>query len=191
MGVELQLLTYMYYVLHHYRTDKPLEPNSMLYYPVIKPRISDSDDLVQNDIHQIMMEKLRPQGLFISNSQVLSDNDGLSNMAEPSEKLNEFFRIQLSKADTEIHGNTMRHRVLSTDVLTRYMDYVIDTYKRVTDEIYKGHTKINPLSPRSRSGRLPCSICDFKHACRIDHVLDSDLQRPYDADQEKLKQFEA
>ena len=191
MGVELQLLTYMYYVLHHYRADKPLEPNSMLYYPVIKPRISDSDDLVQNDIHQIMMEKLRPQGLFISNSQVLSDNDGLSNMAEPSEKLNEFFRIQLSKADTEIHGNTMRHRVLSTDVLTRYMDYVIDTYKRVTDEIYKGHTKINPLSPRSRSGRLPCSICDFKHACRIDHVLDSDLQRPYDVDQEKLKQFEA
>lgn len=191
MGVELQLLTYMYYVLHHYDSDKALEPNSMLYYPVIKPRLSDSDNLIQKDVYNLMIEKLRPKGLFISNSKVLSDNEGLSNMAEPTTKLHEFFRIELSKGNTEINGRSMNSRILSTDVLTRYMDYVINTYKEVTDDIYKGHTKINPLAPQTKSGFLPCNMCDFKNACRIDLVMDRDLERPYDADNEKLKQFEA
>lgn len=190
MGVELQLLTYMYYVLTHYKSDEKLIPNSMLYYPVKKPQLSDSSDLLEDDNQALLFKELKPEGLFVANSQLLEDNDSLANMIKPNYRLAEFMPVQLSKGDSEIHGRSFNTRFVSTDVLKRYMDAVIENYKSVTDNIYRGHTKINPLEPRTSGGRLPCSMCDFRHACRIDHVMDRDLLRPYTADKETINAFE-
>lgn len=191
IGVEMQLLTYMYYVLNHYKADATLIPNSLLYYPVKKPRLSDSFNLMDEGSEQLVFKELRPDGLFVANSQLLEDNDSLANMVKPNARLPEFMPFRLTKGDSTIHGSEFKSKFVSTDVLKRYMDEVINNYKNVTDNIYKGHTKINPLEPRTTSGQLPCSMCDFQNACRIDPVMDQHLRRPYDVDKHTVAQFEA
>ncbi|MCD2138663.1 PD-(D/E)XK nuclease family protein [Salinicoccus halitifaciens] len=194
-GLELQMITYMH-VLTTNGTDLfegEVRPNSMLFFPVKDPVLNLKAEAEPAEILKEQNKQLKPDGAFINEhpeyDEYMDESSigltGLLSSVEEYKDYSEFYPITVS-AKGKINGMT-KGRYFSPALFRHYADYVIEMYKKVTDEIYSGANEVNPMST---GDVLPCSFCDFKFACRVDYLMNAREMRENKVEESEIEAFE-
>ena len=195
-GLELQMITYMYVLTEKGNAlfDGEIKPSSMLFFPVKDPVLNLKEEKDREDIIKEQNKQLRPDGAFINehpsfNEYLDGTSVGLSGLLSDFEnytEYGEYYPITVS-AKGKIHART-KGRYFSPALFSHYANYVMELYKTVTDDIYSGANKVNPMATNDV---LPCNFCDFKFACRVDYLLNARDIRENKMDETEIEKFES
>ena len=195
-GLELQMITYMYVLTKKgaHLFEGEVRPNSMLFFPVKDPVLTLKEEMDPAEVLKEQNKQLKPDGAFINEHP---DYDGymdessigltgLLSTLEDYTAYSEFYPITVS-AKGKINART-KGRYFSPMLFSRYADYVLELYRKATDEIYAGADAVNPMAVNDV---LPCSFCDFKFACRVDYLMNARDMRENKMEDTEIEQFES
>ena len=195
-GLELQMITYMYVLTEKGDSlfDGEIKPNSMLFFPVKDPVLNLKEEKDPEDIIKEQNRQLKPDGAFINehpsfNEYLDETSVGLAGLLRDLDdytEYGEYYPITVSKKG-KINART-KGRYFSPALFSHYADYVMELYKTVTDDIYSGANKVNPMAVNDV---LPCNFCDFKFACRVDYLLNARDIREQEMDETEIGKFES
>lgn len=158
-GLSMQLILYMTGAVQHLKRNhggKDLIPAGVLYYHLDQPVIDSEPGMAEEQVEQMMFEKLRPEGLVNSDPAVVSRLD-----REITGK-SDVIPVTLNK------DGSLSKRGCS--VATREQFELLEKYavlkmKEQGEQILSGKIAPRPVSSKDIDG---CEYCPYREICEFD-----------------------
>ncbi len=166
-GLQLQLVVYMNAAMELVSKEHPgkqVIPAAMLYYHVDDPTVEVTGEVKEDEIHHLLMEKLRMNGVVNREPDIVKLLD--SHIQEKSEVI----PVEIKKDG----DYSARSGILSGEDFQIISRYVNDKMKRIGREIMDGKIAKNPYK---RGTEESCTYCSYKKICGFDSSMEGYSKR--------------
>jgi len=154
-GLKLQLIAY----LHVAQTMMPgALPGGIFYFPVTEPLIVSKGPLKPAEAEERVIRELKMKGYVLADPQVIRLMD---------EKVAQSSRLIPAglKNDGALRADASALDLEQFACLTQYLREIL---RRTGEEIFSGHTQINPYRLKHTSA---CHYCPYRTVCLFDPLL--------------------
>ncbi len=154
-GLNLQLITYLDAITYNENTkNADLIPGGMLYFKVDDPIIELKKDLDNEEIENLLIEKLKLNGLILNDKTLIRHMDNRIN------KKSNLVNINLDKEGLSKNKNAIEY-----DNFIKLQKYSKKILMDIGKEILKGKINIKPYyKSKTLNG---CTYCSFNSICKF------------------------
>ncbi|MBE5884080.1 MAG: helicase-exonuclease AddAB subunit AddB [Lachnospiraceae bacterium] len=160
-GLQLQLVVYMNAAMEmeaRKHPDKEVVPAALLYYHVDDPIVETSVEMTDEEVNQMIQEKLRMHGVVNGRPDIV-------------ERLDRYMRDKSTVIPVEKKKDgsfSARSSVMSEGELQIVSNYVNHKIKAIGQEILDGKVTVNPYVKGSTDA---CTYCAYKKVCGFDNSI--------------------
>lgn len=151
-GLNMQMLIYLFALCDD--PEQPfgeVEPAGILYMPGNVSAVKLPPEPKQEEVRQTVSKSLRMNGLVLSDDRVLR--------AMERELEGRFIPVKKKKDETF----TAASQVKSGEEFLELRRIVYENIREMAEELTQG--KVAPMPVRWKSGKTPCSYCDYRQLC--------------------------
>lgn len=164
-GTQLQLAVYMDAVMEERKKSQnsyEIEPGGMLYYhiddPVIELKGDDAEMPSEEEINQMILQKLKPDGLINAEEQAYRGMD------MDFETSSDVIPVKLKKDQTPDAFS----KVISKEDFEVVLEYAKNKLSQIGMDIYDGCVDVKPIKAAKQDS---CAYCSYQSVCRINSKL--------------------
>ena len=160
-GLQLQLVVYLNAAMELQKKqnpDKNVVPAAFVYYHVSDPMVEGKEGITEEEIEQMIKQKLRVSGIVNKEPAVLNSLD------QTHPEKSDVIPVEYKK-DGSLSS---RSSVMEQEQIETLQKYAMKKVEALGKEIAEGNIAIHPTVFKDRDS---CTFCQFKEVCSFDRRL--------------------